>query len=73
MDEEARGELPFLWMDSLPGADGRDLRVKTIRGEVAIGRSKRATWRQDSLPAAICHHWVGTIFIPNVRLIGSRR
>jgi len=26
MDEEAVESFPFLWMDSLPGADGRDLR-----------------------------------------------
>lgn len=69
MDQENRGELPFLWVDNQPGADGRGLRARVVRGDIAVGRLEtRDGGRKIRFPAAICHHWVGTVFIPGVRL-----
>ena len=69
MDKEARGELPFLWVDTLSESEGRELRMKLSAGEVVVGRLEtRDGGDMIQFPAAICHHWIGTVFIPNVRL-----
>ena len=69
LDREARGELPFLWLDSLDGAERRDASTRLGTGEVVVSRLEtRDGGERVRFPGSICHHWVGTVFIPRVRL-----
>lgn len=60
------GGTPFLWIDSLPKTRtdvGRGLQ----QGGVIIERLQtREGSREISVPDGLIHHWVGTVFVPNV-------
>jgi putative flippase GtrA len=69
MDRERRGELPFLWADSLPDAQRRDVRARVQRGDIVVSRLQTASPDGPvQFPDALCHHWVGTVFVPNTPL-----
>jgi hypothetical protein len=55
---ELKGE-PFLWIDSKPEAQRREVRS----GQMAVANLKPESFK---LPAALVHHWVATVFVPGV-------
>ena len=69
MDEEMTGTLPFLWIDQLPDDRRGQAQAKLRRGEIVVSRMH--TRDGDSAVTfhdAMCHHWVGTVLVPGVRL-----
>ncbi len=63
--EVARPET-FLWADTLPSARRSDVMDRLRRGEVVTERLRIP--EQIEVPGALIHHWIGTIFIPAVRV-----
>ena len=69
LDREGRGELPFLWLDSLDGAGRRETSTRLGMGDVVVARLEtRDSDERIRFPGSICHHWVGTVFAPHARL-----
>ncbi len=69
MDRERRGELPFLWADGLPDAQQRDVHARVQRGDIVVSRLRTASPEGPvQFPDALCHHWIGTVFVPNTPL-----
>jgi len=67
LDQEERGAAPFLFTDRLPEADRREVYRALDRGDV-VSRRVEAPPPAGSLefPGALCHDWVGTVFMPGV-------
>ncbi len=69
LDEERRGTLPFLWIDTLGEAQRPDADRSLRRGEILLRRLEtRDSGRSVDIPGGLFHHWIGTIFIPDVTL-----
>lgn len=69
MDRERNGEIPFLWMDQADYAQRLNLQNRILRGEVVVSRLEtREAGDRIRFAEALCHHWVGTIFVPGGRL-----
>jgi putative flippase GtrA len=69
LDREARGESPFLWLDSLDAGERRDTSTRLGRGEVVVSRLEtRDGDKRIRFPGSLCHHWLGAMFIPHARL-----
>jgi hypothetical protein len=67
--EETAGTLPFLWMDGLAEPDRRDVAARLRRGEIVVNRLDTLdAGRSIHVPGGICHHWLGTVFAPDVGL-----
>jgi hypothetical protein len=67
LDEELRGTIPFLWIDTLPGDQRDNVDASLRRGEVIVHRMEtREMGHPINIPRGLCHHWVGTVFIPGV-------
>jgi putative flippase GtrA len=65
LDEEARGEIPFLWLDRLPETDRANAYAAVHRGETYVSRQlTRAGGTSIRFPDALCHHWIGAVFVP---------
>jgi hypothetical protein len=58
MAERAAGNRPFLWVDESP-----DMVQRLLRSEVVV-----TDHDPRRVPQGLIHHWVGAIFIPNVKL-----
>src|SRR5271165_1500246 len=74
-EHRMQGELgpggAFLWVDGLSEPQRSEVHARLLRGEVTSARRHTADPSGHSLtPAALIHHWVGTIFIPGVSLAG---
>jgi len=72
-ERRMQGELApggaFLWVDSLPEPRHGEAYARLQRGEVISARLQAADPSgQSSMPGALIHHWVGTVFIPGVSL-----
>jgi hypothetical protein len=68
-----QGELAtvgaFLWVDGLPEPSRSEADARLQLGEVISARLQTADPSgQSSTPGALIHHWVGTVFIPEVTL-----
>ena len=69
LDEERRGALPFLWIDTLSKSARQDAERLLRRGEIIVRRLEtRDSGRSIEIPGGLCHHWTGTIFMPKVTL-----
>ena len=69
MQTELRPGAAFLWVDGLPEAHRNSVYEQLQRGEVVSGRIKtRDSSSELRTPAALIHHWVGTVFIPGASL-----
>jgi hypothetical protein len=69
LNEETRGIIPFLWIDSLTEAERHDADGRLRRGEVIVRRMEtRDAGRAIDIPGGLCHHWIGTVFLPGVTL-----
>ena len=69
LDEARRGTVPFLWVDTLAGSERQDADRSLRRGEIVVRRLEtRDIGRTIDVPGGLCHHWIGTIFIPDVTL-----
>jgi hypothetical protein len=69
LNEETRGIIPFLWIDSLTEAQRHDADAQLRRGEVIVRRMEtRDAGRAIDIPGGMCHHWIGTVFLPGVPL-----
>jgi hypothetical protein len=65
LDEERRGTLPLLWIDTLAETERQNVERSLRRGEIIVRRSEtRDAGRPVDIPGGLCHHWVGTAFIP---------
>jgi hypothetical protein len=66
IDAEVRNTSAFLWIDSLP-KNRTDVPRGLQQGGVIIERLQtRDAGREISVPDGLIHHWVGTVFVPNV-------
>lgn len=66
-------ELPpggmFLWIDRLPEAERREMHARLERGEIISEKLETIDpTGHSATPGALIHHWVGTVFIPGVKL-----
>jgi len=69
MQTELRPGAAFLWVDGLPEARRNSVYEQLQRGEVVSGRIKtRDSSGELRTPAALIHHWLGTVFIPGASL-----
>ena len=69
LDQELRGQLPFLWLDRLDSAKRLDLENRIRRGEIGLTRLEiREDGRSVRFPGALCHHWIGTMLVPHLGL-----
>lgn len=69
LNEETRGTIHFLWIDSLTEAQRHDAEARLRRGEVIVRRTEtRDAGMAIDIPGGICHHWIGTVFLPGVTL-----
>jgi len=69
IDTEARGKLPFLWVDRLSEPQQRAAYSSLLRGEVLVRRMEtRDAGKRIDVPDGMCHHWVGTILAPGADL-----
>lgn len=58
MEQRAKGDHPFLWVDESP-----DLKKRALAGEAVV-----APREHDKISNGLIHHWVGAIFLPGVSL-----
>ena len=71
LDQEGRGELPFLMADRLSGADKADTLARLGRGEVVVrALDTRDGGRSIDIPDGLRHHWIGMILMPGVSVEG---
>ena len=69
LDEERRGTLPFLWIETLGNTQRQNADTALRRGEVIVGRLEtRDAGRPIDIPGGQYHYWIGTIFVPGVTL-----
>jgi hypothetical protein len=69
LNEETRGTINFLWIDSLTEPQRHDADARLRRGEVIVRRTEtRDAGRTIDIPGGLCHHWLGTVFLPGVTL-----
>jgi len=69
MADEVGGRRPFLWVDSLAGPLRADAYERIRRGEIVVSRLEtREGGRTIEVPDGLCHHWVGTVFVPRAGL-----
>jgi len=69
LDGEGRGVSSFLWVDGLAEARRQEAGAWLHRGEVLVSRMEtRDAGRPIDVPGGMCHHWVGTVFVPGVTL-----
>ena len=58
MEQRAKGDHPFLWVDESP-----DLKKRVLAGEVVVAPHDHA-----KISNGLIHHWVGAIFFPGATL-----
>jgi len=72
IDEQLSGGQPYLWVESLPPARRDAAETQLRAGQVVIQRldatGKSGAEKPISLPNAMIHHWIGTVFIPGATL-----
>jgi putative flippase GtrA len=69
MDRELDGRAPFLWIDRLPDAQRQAADARLRQRQIVVERLETlAGDRAIEIPNGICHHWVGTAFIPGASL-----
>ncbi len=72
IDEQLSGGQPYLWVESLPPARRDAAETQLRAGQVVIQRldatGKSSAEKPISLPNAMIHHWIGTVFIPGATL-----
>ncbi|MBI3261706.1 MAG: GtrA family protein [Acidobacteria bacterium] len=69
MGREMWGSVPFLWLDRLPAPESREVYARLRRGEIVVSRPEtRDGAGVMEVPDGMCHHWVGTIFVPDATL-----
>lgn len=64
MDNELKSGHPFLWVDSLSGADKTVAYTRLRNGEILV-QSRAAGL---DIPGGMIHDWIGVVFIPNATL-----
>lgn len=65
MDNEMRGQAPFLWVDQLGGSARDEAYARLKRGDVVVSRLVTLDkGRSIESPGGLIHHWTGTTFIP---------
>jgi hypothetical protein len=69
VNSEVAGKDGFLWPDSLPEVQRAQTIEKLKRGEVVVAPLKTLdNSKEISDGDALIHHWVGVVFVPEVRL-----
>lgn len=66
MTEEVRQPQTFLWADRLKAPRQQDVLSRLRRGDIVIDRVRLDG--STDIPDGLLHHWVGTVFIPNIRM-----
>jgi hypothetical protein len=69
MNEEIDGRGAFLWVDRQPEPQRREAYERLQRGETVVSRLEtRDRGASLKIPDGLCHHWIGTVFIPGASL-----
>jgi hypothetical protein len=69
MAAEIAGTVPFLWVDRQPEPVRHHAMVELEAGRVVVERLETRDGRQAvPVPDGLVHHWIGTVFLPGVRL-----
>ena len=69
MKDEIEGRVSFLWVDRQPEPQRRDADEKLQRGDIVVSRLEtRDNGASIAIPDGLCHHWIGTVFIPGASL-----
>jgi putative flippase GtrA len=69
LDGESRDDRPFLWLDRLAGSERQAAEQALDLGEVLTSRLVAKDGGEPiPFPGALCHHWMGTVWIPGVKL-----
>lgn len=69
MARELGGSAPFLWVERVPEAQRRDVYARLQQSQIIVTRLEtRDAGRSIDVPKGMCHHWVGTVFIPGATL-----
>src|SRR5438105_4161839 len=59
----------FLWLDRLPDAQRNEVNEELRRGEVVVRRLEtHEAGAPIKIPDGMCHHWIGTVFVPGAAL-----
>jgi hypothetical protein len=69
IEKETSGAAPLLWVDRKPAAQRSPLMNQLGRGEVVVSSMKTRDGNAEiDVPDGLIHHWIGTVFMPNVKL-----
>src|SRR5262245_29735602 len=69
MKGEVAGTTPFLWIDRQPQKDQAKLKAQLAGGDVAVAHLETRDGKNDiDVPDGLLHHWIGTVFLPGVKL-----
>ena len=69
MKDEIEGRVSFLWVDRQAEPQRRDAYEKLQRGDIVVSRLEtRENGASITIPDGLCHHWIGTVFIPGASL-----
>jgi hypothetical protein len=67
--EEQMAAEPFLRVDGRPEPERRAKLASLFRGEVDVERLRtREAGKEIDIPGGLVHHWLGTVFVPDVKL-----
>jgi hypothetical protein len=60
---------PALWLDGLPAARRQELAERLRAGGLIVERTGATDpTREIEIPGGLVHHWVGTVFVPGIRV-----
>lgn len=69
MATEVGGSAPFLWIDRQPAAARTAMDATLTTGGVVVEHLEtREGGKSIDIPDGLVHHWVGTVFLPDVPL-----
>lgn len=69
VEREVKGGGQFLWVDALPQARRDAAYAQMRQGHVALERMHtRDAGKEIDVPDGMIHHWLGTAFLPGVKL-----
>lgn len=70
LDAELREKKPFLWVENLPEARRSEVAAQLRAGQVFIEelKTRDQNGKEIDIPDGMVHHWMGTVFIPGVKL-----
>src|SRR5262245_35093641 len=69
MTGEVDGTAPFRWIDRQAPKDQAKLKTQLAAGGVPVEHLETRDGKKDiDVPDGLIHHWIGTVFLPGVKL-----